>query len=467
MGLGLSVKFAWLPILCVFGAAACLPGQVPLRPKVAAGSDTERRAALAAYDDGRTVEAKAMLNRLSPRYPHDYAVQEALGLVDAESGDTAAALPHLLAAVAARPKDAGANANLGAAYLALKQIPQAVEALSKAASLDTSNPETESNLGRALFLGNQPAAAADALGRASGLRPDDADVRYDWALALDASHQSAAAFGVLEGIAPTKRSASVEALWGDVAEHAGRFKDAAQHMQTATQLDPSEQNLYALTVELLRHWTWQPAGKIADFGMAKYPRSERLRFAKGVSLYGDTQFAKAADVFADLVQQSPDNASYGDLLGRSCAALGGTESAKCEGLTALAEQHPENARLSVFAAISILHRPDNAADLGHAETLLRQSLARDSTFAETWYQLGVLQQQRGQWEDSEASLRKAIGLRPQYAEAHYRLSRAYAHTGNRAQANEEIALQKRYAQQEKDASDAQLKEVTIFLTDTH
>jgi tetratricopeptide (TPR) repeat protein len=433
----------------------------------AAGKEVERRAALAAYDDGRTAEARLMLNRLAPQYPRDFAVQEALGLADAESGDPTGGLPHLKAAIAVRPRDAGANANLGAAYLALHRIPEAVEALRRAAALDSSNAQTETTLGRALYLNKEPALAAEALGRASRLAPEDADVRYDWAVALDASHQSVAAIAVLDGIAASKRTAAVEALWGDVAEHAGRFEQAAQHMQAAAQMDPSEPNLYALTVELLRHWTWRPAGQVADFGLSKYPESERLRFAKGVSLYGDAQFVRAADVFAVLVLQSPDNATYGDLLGRSCAALGGTESPGCAGLTDLAKGHPENPRLAVFAAISILHKPDSAANLGTAEALLRQSLARDPKFAETWYQLGVLQQQREQWEDSAVSLRRATALRPEYAEAHYRLSRAYAHTGNREQANEEMALQKQYAQQEKDASDAQLREVTIFLTDTH
>ena len=460
-------KVVWMVIVSAWSLAAPLMVEAQAHAGSDPHHDAERMAALSAYDAGRTAEAEARLNRLSVRYPHDFEVQEALGLVDAESGDMTAALPHLAAAVTANPRDAGANANLGAAYLALKQIPEAVKTLTKAAGLEGANPEVQANLGRALFLDHQPAPAAEALGRASRLRPEDSDLRYDWALALDANHQSAAALNVLDGIVPAGRTAGVESLWGDVAEHAGKYEQAVQHMQAAARLDASEPALYALTVELLRHWTWQPAGHIADFGLSKFPESERLRFAKGVALYGDTQYAKAADVFAELVQKSPDDASYADLLGRSCAALGGTVSANCGALTGLAEQHPQNARLAVFAAISILHSPDSAAGLEKAEALLRQSLARDPQFAEAWYQLGVLQQQRQDWQASEASFRKAIALRPEYAEAHYRLSRAYSHTGAREQANEELTLQKRYAQQEKDAADAQLKEVTVFLTATH
>lgn len=459
------MKAAWLVLGCTLSVVTSLPTRA--QSHLAPSTDAERTAALNAYDAGRTEEAKARLGALSSRYPHDFAVQEALGLADAESGDTQGALPHLLAAVNARPHDPGANANLGAAYLALKQVPEAIKVLTAAAAGNQANAEVLTNLGRALFLNQQPVMAADALGRASQLRPGDVDVRYDWALALDTSHQSAAALGVLAQVPQAQRTPAIESLWGDVAEHAGRFEDAVQHMQRAAQEDGSEPNVYALTVELLRHWAWQAAKQMAEYGSAKYPGSERLRFARGVSLFGNAQFPQAADAFADMVRQSPENATYSDLLGRSCAALGGTESANCSALPALAEQHPDNARLAAFAAISILHRPESSSDLARAEVLLRRSLNRDPNFAETWYQLGVLQQQQQNWAGSALSLQKAIALRPEYAEAHYKLSRAYAHTGHREQANTELALHECYAQQEKLALDAQLKEVTLFLTDVH
>lgn len=454
----------------VFCSALCLSlvlragAKAQKNSSAAVPEDAKRRAALAAYDAGRTAEAKSALEALAPRYPHDFQVQEALGLMDAEAGELQAALPHLVSAVAARPDDAGAVANLGAAYLALKRAPEAVHTLEKAAQLEPANAEVGAELGRALFLNGEPGPAAAALGKASPLRPGDADLLYDWVVALDASHQATAALAVLQTHGSANASPALQSLWGDVAEHAGHYQEAAEHMQTAARLDPSEANLYALCVELLRHWTWQPAQQVAAYGVSKYPASGRLRFAQGVALYGGTQFAEAADVFAALLKSAPDNETYGDLLGRSCAALGGSESANCGALTGFAEQHPGNARVAVFAAISLLHRAEDAQDLPKAEALLRGSIAHDPRNPEAFYQLGVLQQQRQQWAESAASLRGAIALRPSYAQAHYRLSRAYAHLGKKAEAEQELVLQKQYAQQEKEASDAQLKEVTIFLT---
>lgn len=430
----------------------------------ATGTDHQRAAGLAAYDAGQYAEARSVLQPLASRYPKDFAVQEALGLACAETGESGTALPFLRAAAALEPRNGEAQANLGAALLQLQQAPEAVRMLTLAARLEPRNPGVAADLGHALFLNHEPREAAHALHIANQLQPGNAALLYDEAVALDASQQSAAALEVLAAVPPADRSAPVESLWGDVAEHAGRFQAAAAHMETAVHLAPTEPNVYALTVELLRHWTWQPAKAMADYGIERFPDSRRLRFARGVALYGNTNFEQAAAVFGALLREHPDDATYGDLLGRSCASLGGAGSPDCGALVAFAQAHPANARVAVYAAISLLHKPDNGADLPTAEALLRQSLASDPKHADAWYEMGVLQQQRQQWEASAASLRKAVALEPALAEAHYRLSRAYAHTNQPEAANAELALQKRYAQQEKETADAQLKGVTVFLT---
>jgi uncharacterized protein HemY len=79
---------------------------------------------------------------------------------------------------------------------------------------------------------------------------------------------------------------------------------------------------------------------------------------------------------------------------------------------------------------------------------------------------GVLDQEETHWQDSTTPLEKAIVLKPDFAEAHYRLARAYAHLGRRDDSAKEIQLQQRYAKEQKDSLDSRLKEVTTFLTAT-
>jgi len=265
-------------------------------------------------------------------------------------------------------------------------------------------------------------------------------------------------------ISATQRNDAVESLLGDIDEKQGNFIEAAAHLQAAAKINPSENNIYAWAVELLRHWSWQPASEVARYGIQQFPSSQRLQMANGVASFGDGKYAEAAAAFGSLLTLEPDSENYGGLLGRSCAALGGASAPQCASLVAFAQKHPRNAQASVYAAITLLHQSGaEPQNLNTAQQLLLQAIQTDPTLAEAYYQLGVIQQQRLQWNESAASLQKAIQLRPAFTEAHYRLARAYSHTGRTDAAQKEIALQQKFSQQEKQENDAKLKEITTFL----
>ena len=398
------------------------------------------------------------------RYPKDFRLQEALGLTQGEAGDFPQALPHLQAAARLQPANEAAQVNLGEILLQTRHPGEAAQAFTLATALNPQHASAFAGLGRALFAEGEAQASLAPFARAHLLAPTDTALTYDYAVVLDATSHAAEAGKLLATLPVPERTAAIEALWGDISEHAGLYEQAVDHMQQAARQDPSESNLYALAAELLRHWTWQPARQVAAFGIGRYPASHRLRLAAGIADYGNTQFADAAATFAILVKAEPNNSTYGDLLGRSCAAVGDTPVPDCDLLTDFAKRHPENSGIATFAAVRILHLPGEQQDLPLAEIFLNQAIHDDPENVEALYQLGVLEQQRKQWLQSEGPLQQAIALRPAYAEAHYRLSRAFAHAGDTAHANEEIALQRRYAAQEKELADEQLKGVTIFLT---
>ena len=424
-------------------------------------------AALAAYDRGDSAAAKPELERLAAKYPDNFPVNEALGLLQVETGNFDQAIPYLEHAAAAKKTNAVAQANLGAAYLQVGNIKAALPTLKRAAMLDAKNTQTLVNLGHAQFLNKQPLEAANTFATASALDPANVDIAYDWAVALHEAGRDTRAAAVLQRIPAARRSDAVESLWGDVAEKQGHFKEAADHMQAAMRLKPSEQNVYALAIELLRHWTWQPATEVAEYGVEHFPQSRRMQLAEGIAYYGNGRYAESATVFGKLLALDPDNEDYGSLLGRSCSSLGGAAAPQCDSLVAFADRHRGNAQIAVFAALSILHRPNSKDELAHAEQLLQQAIRADPRVPEAYYQLGVIQQERLQWSESAASLGKAIELRPAYAEAHYRLARAYSHMHQPELASKEMILQKKYSQQEKDDSNAKLKEVTTFLVESH
>lgn len=418
--------------------------------------------ALNAEDQGRSQQAEPVLLDLVSRYPASFEATEALGLLYAEQGNFTDALPLLEKAASLSRSLAPAYANLGAAYLKLNRNEDAVRALKKAAALDPQNAQTQSNLGLALMQVKQPAQAAMALSIAARKNPADTDLLYNWALALFDAGQLAKAGEVLGGAPNVESSAQAQSLLGDIEEKQGHYQQAGEHMQKSATLDPSEANIYALGLEFLRHWTFDPGIKVFEAGMSRYPDSARLRMGLGIAKYANNDFSGAAPVFAQLLARDPDNDFYASLLGHSCSLIP-DESPGCDALEGFAQRHPQNAAASTYAAASILHRPSSSENLNLARTLLDRAIAADPKSSEAYYQKGIVDQQQNLWQESIDPLEKAIALKSDFSKAHYRLGLAYSHSGQREKAQEQIALQQKFSQQEKDDLNAKFKEVTTFL----
>ncbi len=449
--------------LSAFTLSLWVTAQSPAKHPMSSADQAVLKRALDAYDQGDLKTAEPLLIDLAKRFPASYQANEALGSLYAESERTDAALPYLRRACAVAPREAIAHANLGAAYLKLSKPDAAIPELRSALRLDPKNAATQSNLGQALMLKAQPAEAGRAFAAAAALQPADASVEYNLALALFDSGSLKEAKAAIDRIPVPESNDQTDALAGDIEEKLGDFQQAIAHYQAAAKLNPSDANLYALTLELMRHWTWDEAVTMADFGTSRYPASKHFEVAKGIAQFGGQHYPEAVVTFSDLLQKEPENALYADLLGRSCSAIAEDASAQCNGLSEFAHRHPENAQAATFAAVSLLHRPSAEQDKPEVKRLLDQAIAADPNLPEAHFQLAVLEQSETQWQESVAPLKRAIELRPTYPEAHYRLSRAYAHLGMKEKAQEEIALQQKYTQQAKDTVNAHLQEVVTFL----
>ncbi len=451
-----------------------LPAQCPaplhvrgVTTSLSAADDDALHAALDAYDAGNASAAEPQLLRLTKTYPSNYPAAEALGSLYVESNRLALALPLLQRAAAAlEPREPLAQANLGAALLASNQLPAALCALRRAVDLSPpeARPVAEANLAHALLLDNQPAAAARAFAQAAAaLSAPDPDLLYNWSLALLRSGSAAQADQVLDRIPTASRGDQTLALAADIDERLGRYQAALAHLQAAAQANPSEANLYALTLELLRHWTWDAAEEVAHFGATRYPTSAHFRVAEAIAYYAAGDFKGAIPLLAAQLADQPEDSTVADLLGRSCSLLAEGEELGCRAVYTYAMVHPGNAVMTTYAAAAILHQPQATQNLPEAEKLLHAALADDARYAPAWFQLGVLHGIQLQWQQSATDLEHAVTLQPTLAEAHYRLSRAYAHLGQREAAAAQLALQQSYAKEAKTTLDARLDEVVTFL----
>jgi predicted Zn-dependent protease len=419
--------------------------------------------ALDAYDAGDSKSAEPLLVGLTRRNPDNYPAAEALGSLYAEAGKLNAALPLLQRASTLAPEESLAFANLGAAYLKLARLPEAVRDLRRAVQLEPANAASQSNLAQALVLSHQPHAALVAFAAASAAAPSDPRIRYDWALTLFNSGAPDQAANVLSQIPAADMNDQAHMLAADANERAGHFKEAITNFEEAARQNPSDANLYGLTAELMRHWNWDEAIRIADYGSRLYPESAHFQIAVGASLYGKSDFGGAVRVFSALLTSDPENATVADLLGRSCAALADGEFTGCDAIYDYAQRHPGNPVMTTYAAIALLHAPGNSANLDKAEALLHAAIARNPDYAEAYLRLGTVQQVRQQWAASATSLERAVALNPASAEAHYRLSRAYAHMDRRADAQTQNALRQSCDDQAKASLNARMQEVVRFV----
>jgi len=451
--------------------ALCVSMRV-LQAQSAAGAadaamEREFQAAMAAQDRGDLNQAESLLVALRSAHPGIFAVDESLGLLYVAREDFFAALPILKAAAKDEPASRVAHANLGADYMKLGNNREAVRELEIAAKLNPNDQGTLSTLGQALSANGQPAEAAKAFGEAvaldaGNLDAANVDLRYNWAVVLMEAGDVDKASEALKPVPATQVTPQIDSLLGEIAEKQGRYMDAVQHLQVAAKQDPSEANVYLLGYEYLKHWTFDPAAELFEYGVAHYPASRRLMLGLGISQYLRNKITVAAPIFAHLLDADPGNATYATLLGRSCTALPDTIPV-CEKLERFAEANPKNAEVDTYAAMSILARSPETTNLALAARLLDEAIQVDPKLAEAHLEKGYLLQYQDRWRESIPELETCTALQPETSKAHYLLMLAYARTGNRAKAKEQMLLQKKYRDLEKDGMDTRYKEVQMFV----
>lgn len=449
---------------------ACLSAWPVPRPQASSGPPLPAaarhslRQAAAAVDAGQAVAATPELRKLAGQYPHSPAVAETLGLALVQQQRLAAALPFLRRAAQLAPRSAAVLANLGITELRLGHRRAGLVALRKAVSLDPDNFENIYDLGQALASSRQYRSAAELLAQAHALRPNRPGVAYDWAWAEHGAGQNAMAAAALASVPALAQSAQAQSLWGVVAEARGHYQAAARHLQAAVSLAPTEANYLALGLEFLRHLTWKAARLTFQDGLRRYPQSRSLRTGLGMTEFGQSDFAAAAQTFSRLTAADPVSAFSAAMLGRSCLQGGITAEAPCQQLPAQAAAHPGNATASAYAAIIVLRSSSGAAPVAAALRLARQSIERNSRLAEAHFAGGLALARLGHWRQSIPQFQAAIRLDPGDATAVYQLALAYQRTGQTALARQYLRRHAQMAADQRRATNRRLARIRQFVT---
>lgn len=445
---------------------------VPAHPLLSQGSpgaqsslEREFQTAVAAQDKGDLDGAKSILLKIRRKKPGIFAVDESLGMIYAAQSQFAQALPFLEAAVREQPSSDAAQANLGAALYRLHHNTEALSAFKRAAQLNPANPATQQSLGQLLLDADKPDQAAQAYSAAMHLKPGDDDLIFGYATALLAGKRYDEAARALSTAQSVDRSAEAQSLLGEIDEAKARYESAGKHLARAVELDPSEANLWALGVEFLHHWTFEAAVPEFQAGVSRYPESSRMKLGLATAYFGDAKYGEAIPVFADLLRADRNNALYAEMLGMACSADTSAAKSDCSVLIDYAQKHPRDGRAATYAATQLLTETSSQAQILLGKKLLAQALAADPHSPDAQYLMGLAKQNDGDWRGSIPYLEKAIALKPNLAQAHYRLALAYWRTGRKQEAQSEMDLQKKYAQQQRDDLNHRLRQITTFVVD--
>lgn len=429
--------------------------------------EAEFQAAMAAQDQGDLDRAQRLLSSLRAHHPDVFEINESLGLIHAAREDYAQALPLLEAAVRERPESDAAHANLGAVLYKVHRNQQAAAELQRAVMLNPANVVAQQSLGQVFLEEHKPALAVTAFSAAVRLKPGDDDLALSYAAALIAAGQYDRANEALSSVATAEQSALAQSLLGEIDENGKRFESAEKHFSRAVELDPSEENLWELGVEFLRHWTFDAATRVFQDAVPRFPQSVRLHLGLGVAFFGDAKYSMAIPIFANLLQGAPDNAEYAGMLGTSCAAVMQESSPRCAALIEYAQLHPKDARTSSSAAAYLLRQNDARSQRPLVRKLIEAAVAADPTLAEAQFQMGTFLQDDGMWKESIPYLERAVQLKPNFSKAHYRLALACWRTDRKQEAQTQMELEQKYSQQEAEDLDHRLRQITTFVVNIH
>ncbi len=457
---------AWLlpALLCL--APGTLLAQAA-QSSTTAGMERQFEEAMAAENRGDMGRAEVLLSALHASHPGIFAVDESLGLIFASRGDLSNALPLLEAAVREQPSSDAAHANLGATLYGLHRDRQAIDEFEKTVRINPRNFSAQQSLGRLWMDSNRPNEAADALLAALRMKPGDADLAMDCATALLAANRASEAGQILTHLTTADQSARAQSLLGQVDEKNDQFKSAAEHFARAAQLDPSEENAWMMGLELLRHWNFHAAEIEFEAGSVKFPDSRRLRLGLGAAYFGDAKYPLAVGVFARLLDGDPHNATYAELLGISCNAITQSSNPRCDVLIKYSQSHPADTTTATYAASWLLDHDRDQQSLETAAKLLKPAIAANPDLPEAQLQMGTVLQDEMSWKESIPYLERAVQLKPDLAEAHYRLARAYWRTGRKQDGDAQMALQRKYVYKNAEELDKRLRQVTSLAVSIH
>ena len=195
--------------------------------------------AVAVYQDGRLVDADALLQSIDAVQPGISDVCHLRGVIALQSGAPERAILHLQAAVSASPRLAELHALLGAGCAECGQTETAIGAFKRALRLNPKSVDAQYNFANVLRDAGRLADAVPHYRNAIRLEPEFADAHYNLGLALIAAERYADAVESLQNAhALSPGHADVHISLSNAYSMLRQYSDGERHARAALDIEP-------------------------------------------------------------------------------------------------------------------------------------------------------------------------------------------------------------------------------------
>ncbi len=293
--------------------------------------------------------------------------------------------------------------------------------------------------------------AAKEMRLALALAPDDVQLQIATAAAeLQAGWLDDALTHVRAGA----KTAVGQALLGDVQEKGGDYVEAVKAYQQAVALEPDrEQYRVALALELVQHYSFEPAIAVLQQAAPMFPKSARIRTLLGIAQYGAGHYEEAEMALTEALQIDTDlEPVYGYL---AQVALESPSAPIDPALQAICT------RDAITCAALKSRAVRSSGDTALEERVIAELKRAPKDNAVARCELGRAYQAQHRWTEAQAELEACVQLdgSPQN---HYRLGVVYSRLGLSDKAQKEMAMRSAAEEQKSEDVARRQRAITTF-----
>ena len=248
-----------------------------------------------------------------------------------------------------------------------------------------------------------------------------------------------AAAGRAANLAP--REPGFHYLLGQVYRTSRRPAEAAAEFQQAIRLAPNDWQPYAaLAGMFLDHRTPEPAIALLQAAPKEFHRIAEYHRMLGLACYQTGKREQAIDEFLAIADLEPDSDIGYTSLETLLPEAGARRAELARRFDVFRSRQPRN---PVGHFLLARAQALDGAPPAVVEPLLRQAITVEHSFWPAYYELGLLLETQGNNAEAVRLLTQVVEINPDYAAAHFALSRLYAKQGDRPQA---VAHRKKHAE---------------------